>query len=176
MNSFHLNYPVTSLSISPGGNEACLAAKRGLYIIDLNSPLDDARFFSHYSKWDVCDVQWNPHSSKRDIIASTVIIFINIKSNQTILIWNVGHGAVQHILPGHTRAINDFHWSIAHSDILASISNDSFIHIWDLRVSLEKPITSLGAWTGGSQVKFNPKNEFIIASSHDTDARIWDLR
>lgn len=174
--NFHLNYPVTSLSISPSGGEACLAAKRGLYIIDLKSPLDDARFLSHYSKWDVCDVQWNPHASKRDIIASTVFIKTNSKSNQTVLIWNVGQGAVQHILPGHTRAINDFHWSFAHADILASISNDSYIHIWDLRVSFEKPITSLGAWTGGSQVKFNPKNEFIIASSHDTDARIWDLR
>ena len=73
--NFNLNYPVTSLSISPEGDQACLAAKRGLYIIDLNNPLDDARFLSHYSKWDVCDVQWNPHASKRDVIASTVIIF-----------------------------------------------------------------------------------------------------
>ena len=70
--NYHLNYPVTSLSASPGGNEACLAAKRGLYIIDLNDPLDSARFFGHYSKWDVCDVQWNP--IKSDYIASTVRI------------------------------------------------------------------------------------------------------
>ncbi len=83
---------------------------------------------------------------------------------------------MQHILPGHTRAINDFHWSPSHSDVLASISNDSFIHLWDLRVSFEKPVSSLGAWVGGRQVKFNPQNEYILATSHDTDARVWDLR
>ncbi len=68
--NFHLNYPVTSLSISPGGDDACLAAKRGLYIINLDH--FETKFLSHNSKWDVCDVQWNPHASKRDVIASTV--------------------------------------------------------------------------------------------------------
>ncbi|RUS34315.1 hypothetical protein BC938DRAFT_481274 [Jimgerdemannia flammicorona] len=40
-----------------------------------------------------------------------------------------------------------------------------------------RPASSFCAWTAGAtQVKFNRKNEFLLASAHDTDVKIWDIR
>ena len=98
-----------------------------------------------------------------------------------MLIWNVAsrgsRNHVEFILQGHKRAVSDVHWSPFHSDVLATCSYDTYIHLWDMRISTEKPCNSFCAWTAGAtQVKWNRLNEWIFASSHDTDARIWDIR
>ena len=81
------------------------------------------------------------------------------------------------MLQGHKRAVSDFHWNPIHPELLATCSYDAYIHLWDLRQKTDRPINSFCAWTAGAtQVKWNPLNEFLFASSHDTDARIWDMR
>ncbi len=47
--------------------------KKGLHIIDLENLSDEPRFLKHVSKWEVSDVQWNPHQHRQNWIASTVI-------------------------------------------------------------------------------------------------------
>ncbi|KAK6094906.1 hypothetical protein MT418_005170 [Batrachochytrium dendrobatidis] len=179
-----LEYPVTSISISPSGNDVVLAAKRGLYILNLERPYEQPRFLQHLTKWDVADVQWNPHNSRSNWIATT--------SNQKTLIWNIARGAptagstqsvapsqnnVELIINKHTRAVSDIHWSPFHPESIATCSYDAYIHLWDLRQSTVKPSMSFSSWTvGATQVKYNRINEWIIASSHDTDVRIWDAR
>ncbi|KAI8912450.1 WD40-repeat-containing domain protein, partial [Gorgonomyces haynaldii] len=165
-------HPVTSLSISPLGTEVVLAAKRGLYILNLESPFDEPKILQHFSKWEVADVIWNPHPNRSNWIAST--------SNQKALIWDITSGSNNHIkciLTKHLRAVSDIHWSPFHSDILATCSYDSYVHVWDLRLRSDRPAHSFSAWqVGASQVKFNRMNEFILASSHDTDVHVWDIR
>ncbi len=51
-----LAFPVTSLSISPHADFAVLAAKRGLYLVDLDEPFAAPVHLPHYSKWEVADV------------------------------------------------------------------------------------------------------------------------
>ena len=184
--SVRLDRPVTSLSISPNGDDVVLAAKRGLYIINLQSPFDSPRVLQHLTKWDVMDVQWNPHASRSNWIATT--------SNQKALIWNIARGNpsnasmtslsqessenyVEYILSKHARAVSDIHWSPFHPETIATCSYDASVHIWDLRTGASKPTNSFSAWNvGASQVKFNRINEWLIASSHDTDVRVWDAR
>ncbi|KAI8902794.1 hypothetical protein BC833DRAFT_616326 [Globomyces pollinis-pini] len=171
-------HPVTSLSISPLGREAVLAAKRGLYIIDLENPYETPWMLQHISKWDVADVQWNPHVSRNSWIAST--------SNQKALIWNitrqnqdtVNSSPIEFILNKHLRAISDINWSPFLPETLATCSYDAYVvHLWDLRQKPDKPTSSFCGWNAGAtQVKFNRLNEWILASSHDTDVRIWDTR
>ncbi|KAJ3271608.1 hypothetical protein HDV01_006478 [Terramyces sp. JEL0728] len=172
--SVPFEHPVTSLSISPLGTDAVLAAKRGLYIIDLEQPFLQPKMFQHVSKWDVADVYWNPHIVRSNWIAST--------SNQKALVWNIercnsGASPVEFVLNKHLRAISDIHWSPFFPDLLASCSYDAYVHLWDLRSKPDKPSNSFCGWNAGaSQVKFNRVNEYILASSHDTDIRIWDTR
>jgi WD40 repeat protein len=168
-------HPVTSLSISPLGNEAVLAAKRGLYIINLENPFESPKILHHLSKWDVADCAWNPHISRQEWIVTT--------SNTKALIWNVHRESasskshVEFVLNKHLRAISDIHWSPFLPELVATCSYDAYVHLWDLRTSSEKPSMSFCGWNAGAtQVKFNRVNEYLLASSHDTDERIWDSR
>jgi hypothetical protein len=46
--------------------------RKGLFIIDLENPYEPPRVLHHLTKWEVADVQWNPHFSRENWIASTV--------------------------------------------------------------------------------------------------------
>ncbi|CAG8540242.1 10142_t:CDS:2, partial [Acaulospora colombiana] len=166
-----INNPAGSMSISPSSRDIVLAARNGLLIVDLENPGEDPRALHNLTKWDVADVQWNPHHNREERVAST--------SNQKGLIWNLtkdSKSAVECILHGHTRAISDLNWSMFDSEMIATCSVDTFIHLWDLR-NPNKPSRSFCAWKfGATQVKFNLKNEFILASAHDKNVMIWDTR
>ncbi|KAG0052840.1 hypothetical protein BGZ83_002048 [Gryganskiella cystojenkinii] len=169
--SIHVEQPVGSMSISPSSRDVVLAARKGLFIIDLENPYEPPRVLHHLTKWEVADVQWNPHFSRENWIAST--------SNQKALIWNLGHSApraVELILHAHNRAISDINWSPFHPDLLATCSVDTFVHLWDLRTP-KKPANSFCAWTAAATVvKFNRKDEYTLASAHDTKVEVWDTR
>lgn len=59
------------MSISPSGRDVVLAARSGLYVIDLETPLEVPRFLPQGGTWDVADVQWNPHPSRANCVVST---------------------------------------------------------------------------------------------------------
>lgn len=61
--------------------------------------------------------------------------------------------------------------------MLATCSIDTFTHLWDLR-DPKKPILSLSAvcMSGATQVGFNRVSGNLIATAHDGDLRIWDIR
>lgn len=118
--------------------------------------------------------------------------------------WNLnyaGSHAIENVLHAHSRAISDINWSPHHPDMLATCSVDTYVHIWDLRCSGNdlRPANSFTSWNGkGSkemdwindkiyssailniaattQVKYNRKSEYLLASAHDKDVKIWDIR
>ncbi|KAI8889769.1 hypothetical protein K501DRAFT_237975 [Backusella circina FSU 941] len=175
--SFH--HSVGSMSISPACRDVVLAGRQGLVIIDLENPWLPPRILPHMSKWEVADVQWSPHVSRESWVAST--------SNQKLLVWNLnlsGEKAIEHVFHAHARAISDINWSPYHPDLLATCSVDTYVHLWDLRESNSsdddrtmRPSCSFTPWNAAAtQVKFNRKSEYLIASAHDKDVQIWDIR
>jgi hypothetical protein len=89
---------------------------------------------------------------------------------------DTSHGAIEHTLNGHTRAITDINFSAHHPDILATCAVDGYVHCWDLRRS-RGPVLTFVDWFGGAtQVKYNRQDSHILASSHDRWLRIWDDR
>ncbi|KAG5734715.1 hypothetical protein E4T56_gene8979 [Termitomyces sp. T112] len=162
---------VGNMSISPSSRDIVLAARRGLFIIDLKAPLEIPRFLPQGGTWDVADVQWNPHPSRAEYIVST--------SSEKLLIWNlllVGKTSIDFILQAHYRAITDINWHTTECDIVISTGIDSWLWAWDLRAT-RKPIFGLSAFkAGGTQVKWNRQDANILASSHADEVLIWDRR
>lgn len=88
------------MSISPSSRDVVLAAygtlspftarnidrsicrRRGLFIIDLEAPLEVPRFLPQGGTWDVADVQWNPHPSRAEYIVSTSSEKLYVSSRQ----------------------------------------------------------------------------------------------
>lgn len=79
--SIFLNEPIGSMSLSPANRDVVLAARKGLYIVDLESPYAPPRFLVQLSSWEAADVQWSPHPARSHWVAST--------SNDRLLIWNL---------------------------------------------------------------------------------------
>ncbi|EIW82937.1 hypothetical protein CONPUDRAFT_52726 [Coniophora puteana RWD-64-598 SS2] len=164
---------VGNMSISPTSRDVVLAARRGLFIIDLEAPLEVPHFLPQGGTWDVADVQWNPHKSFAKYIVST--------SSEKLLIWNLmlgGKTAIEHILRAHYRAITDLNWHTSEPETVCSVGIDSWLWTWDLR-SPRKPAmgnNSTSDTAGGTQVKWNRHDSNILASSHNNEVLIWDRR
>ncbi|KAJ2933260.1 hypothetical protein H1R20_g3837, partial [Candolleomyces eurysporus] len=162
---------VGNMSISPYSRDIVLAARKGLFIIDLENPLEVPRFLPQGGTWDVADVQWNPHSNRSQYIVST--------SSEKMLIWNLnitGKTSIEHILRSHYRAITDFNWHTTECDIVASTGIDSWIFVWDMR-NPRKPAFGLSAFkNSGTQVKWNRQDANFLASAHGNEVLIWDRR
>lgn len=159
----------TAMSVDCLGHHAVLSGRRFLYVVNLESPSEAPRKIGRQSKWDVGTVQWNPHKSESHVFAAS--------SNQRVDLytWRDGCGEVHTSLQGHTRVISDLDWSWFDPEYLVTSSVDTYIYIWDTR-DTRKPTVALSAVAGASQVKWNRRNQYLLASSHDGDVRIWDKR
>ncbi|XP_031164379.1 GATOR complex protein WDR59 isoform X2 [Sander lucioperca] len=159
----------TAMSVNFLGSHAVLSGRRFLYMVNLEAPSEAPRKIGRQSKWDVGTVQWNPHRSESHVFAAS--------SNQRVDLysWRDGCGEVHTSLQGHTRVISDLDWSWFEPEFLVTSSVDTYIYIWDTR-DTRKPTVALSAVAGASQVKWNRKNQNLLASSHDGDVRIWDKR
>uniref|UniRef100_A0A8C1LX37 WD repeat domain 59 n=1 Tax=Cyprinus carpio TaxID=7962 RepID=A0A8C1LX37_CYPCA len=146
-----------------------LNRRRFLYVVNLETPSEAPRKISRQSKWDVGTVQWNPHKTQAHLFAAS--------SNQRVdlYVWRDGSGEPHTSLQGHTRVISDLDWSWFEPEFLVTSSVDTYIYIWDTR-DTRKPTVALSAVAGASQVKWNRRNHYCLASSHDGDVRIWDKR
>ncbi|KAJ7148202.1 hypothetical protein C8R46DRAFT_1167201 [Mycena filopes] len=156
---------VGNMSISPTSRDIVLAARRGLFIIDLEAPLEVPRFLPQGGTWDVADVQWNPHTSRAEYIVST--------SSEKLA---STPSSIAHILHAHYRAITDINWHPApeERDVVASTGLDSWIWAWDLRAA--KGGRAVFGLTGGTQVKWNRQDPHVLASSHAGEVLVWDRR
>ncbi|KAG8715111.1 hypothetical protein FRC08_010985 [Ceratobasidium sp. 394] len=163
--------PVSNMSISPANRDVCLAARKGLFIIDLENPYDPPRFIPQGGTWEVADVQWNPHPARSNLICST--------SSQKLLVWDLnmpGQNAIQRRLHAHYRAITDINWHSFTPDVVSSCGIDSWIWTWDFRTK-QRPVFGLCAWNASAtQVKWNRQDPHLLASAHDTSLLIWDDR
>ncbi|XP_073706548.1 GATOR2 complex protein WDR59-like isoform X1 [Garra rufa] len=159
----------TAMSVDCLGQHAVLSGRRFLYVVNLETPSEAPRKISRQSKWDVGTVQWNPHKTGAHLFAAS--------SNQRVdlYVWRDGSGEPHTSLQGHTRVISDLDWSWFEPEFLVTSSVDTYIYIWDTR-DTRKPTVALSAVAGASQVKWNKRNNYCLASSHDGDVRIWDKR
>ena len=75
----------------------------------------------------------------------------------------------------HDRGITDFGWSPQNENVLATCSADTTIRIWDIRTPSNTSQRGFRAFVGTSILKWHP-TENKIATAHDGEVRIWDVR
>lgn len=172
--SIKLDEAVGSATISPSGRDVCLAARKGLFILDLDDAWATPRFLPHYSDI-VADVQWSPHSTRAHWVVST--------SGPKALVWNLaatpasGASAIEHICLGHERSITDINWAVFQYDTLATCGIDGNVLCYDLRLGGRRPTIRYSGWRyGATQVKYNRQSANLLASSHGEYVYIWDDR
>uniref|UniRef100_K3WSV5 Uncharacterized protein n=1 Tax=Globisporangium ultimum (strain ATCC 200006 / CBS 805.95 / DAOM BR144) TaxID=431595 RepID=K3WSV5_GLOUD len=176
-----------ALSVDATGSFGVLAGRKGLHLVDLESPYTPAATLHHQTKWEVTVVKCNPHVLFKGHVAST--------SNHNTLIWNVANGGGVYgstisshrppnnssqpliaTLRAHTRPVSDVSWSPTEPWILATCSADTKTHLWDIRTP-QKPVQTLCAFTSSAiQVEWNRVDQTSIATAHDGEVRIWDTR
>ncbi|GBP62192.1 GATOR complex protein WDR59 [Eumeta japonica] len=162
----------TAMSVDYSGNNVMLAGRRWLAIKQLNLEDDSGDIIKKYprhSKYDATGAEWCQSEQGQKLCA--------IASNQRVDVyeWRDNDLICTTSLRAHTRAVSDTHFHRQDHNIIATCSVDTFTHIWDLRDS-RKPMLSLCAVAGASQVQWNKVASHIVATAHDGDIKIWDYR
>lgn len=78
-------------------------------------------------------------------------------------------------LRGHSRVITDVEWSNSDPCLLGSSAADCLTNLWDIRDG-RRPSATLTSVSGATQVRFSKTSSNLIATSHEIDVRIWDIR
>ncbi|KAG6457591.1 hypothetical protein O3G_MSEX010368 [Manduca sexta] len=163
----------TAMTVDYTGNNVLLAGRRWLAIKQItqeDEPGDIVKKYPRHSKYDAAGAEWcqSYHGQKLCAIAS----------NQRVDVyeWRAGNDLTCICsLRGHTRVVSDTHFHRQDHNLIATCSIDTFTHMWDLR-DARKPIVSLSAVAGASQVQWNKVAPHIVATAHDGDIKIWDYR
>lgn len=79
------------------------------------------------------------------------------------------------VLKGHSRAIADVEWSNFDPHLLGSSAADCLTNLWDIRDG-RRPSATLTSVSGATLVRFSKTSSNLIATSHEIDVRLWDIR
>ncbi|GLG98684.1 GATOR complex protein WDR59 [Gryllus bimaculatus] len=166
----HRDLQASAMAIDWTGVYVLLAGRRFLAIKNLNDSSDTLHKVPRQSKYEVGAAEWNPSSANKELCA------ISSGQRVEILSWRAGTDLVQtHSLRSHTRVVSDLNWHRFDPNLVASCSIDTFIYVWDVR-DQRRPVLSLSAVAGATQVRWNRLSRYLLASAHDGEIRLWDQR
>lgn len=152
---------------SPTGAEApSQASNMSANIYGKNVPL--VKRMSRNAKYEPTACQFNRHMA--DLFGLTTYQVIEVFSLD-----NLNPLKPNLTLRGHSRAIADIEWSQFDPYLLGSSAADCLTNLWDIRDS-RRPSASLTSVSGATQLRFSKTSSNLIATSHEIDVRIWDIR
>ncbi|XP_066251139.1 GATOR2 complex protein WDR59 isoform X1 [Euwallacea similis] len=158
-----------AMSIDCTGTYVLLAGRRCIALRNLDEEYENIFKFPRSSKYDVGAAEWNPTPQNKELCA------ISTNERLEILNWRDETLSVSHSLRAHTRAITGLNWHRFDPNVLATSSVDTYVNIWDIR-DPRKPTLSLSNVAESSQVRWNRISQYLFATAHDGDIKIWDQR
>ncbi|KAI5736331.1 hypothetical protein M8J76_002205 [Diaphorina citri] len=166
----HRELQATAFAVDTSGKYVLLAGRRYFGVKNLDDPSAFLRKFPRHSKYDCKVAQWNPTSFKKEYCA--------VATNQKVevLTWsNTGDLDFAASLQYHSRIVNDISWHRFDPNLILSCSIDTFTHIWDIRET-RKPSISFKSVVGAIFAQWNKVSGHLLATAHDGDVRLWDVR
>ena len=157
----------SSMGVSCSGHYALFAGRRVLGLLDLDNPSSLVYREARQSKWDVITCQFSILEEKMAAIAS---------NNKVEIITPLEQGPDYKLsLKAHTRAITDLAWHTHNRNLLATSAADAYIYLWDFR-DHRRPKIALQAVAGAVKVKWNKVSDKYLASAHEGEVKLWDIR
>lgn len=126
------------------------------------------RRLARNAKYDPTASQFNEHMT--DLLALT--------TNQVVEIFSIedlNPLRPKILLRGHSRVIADVEWSHFDPHMIGTSAADCLTNLWDIRDS-RRPTASLTSVSGATLVRFCKTSSNLVATSHEIDVRIWDIR
>ena len=71
--------------------------------------------------------------------------------------------------------MTDLAWHTHNKDLLVTSATDAFIYLWDLR-DARRPKMALQAVAGAAKVKWNKVSGKYLATAHEGEVKLWDVR
>lgn len=163
------NLMATTLACDCTGQFAALCGPKTIALVNLDNPNEILKTFTRNSRHRFCCVQWNPFYSHIFLVANSQLV--------ELWLWDAAgnSGCQKTTLKGHTLQVNDFDWSPIDQNLAATCSADTNTCLWDVR-DVRRPTSTLQSVVCPSQVKWNRLCESILATTHEGDLKIWDLR
>ena len=157
----------TNMSLNTTSSLALLAGRRCYAVINLSSQSQPVIKEGRQSKWEVVCSQWSVQDERNLAVAS----------NNKVELVKVGEGELSPAttLSAHTRIITDLSWHTLDANLMASSSADNFIYLWDTR-DLRRPKAGLQAVQGASKIEWNKVSGKLLASTHNGEVKLWDIR
>ena len=153
--------PVTNQPSSPKNSSNSVAT-----VSNKTSPV--CKRFVRNSKYEPTASQFNRHIA--DLYALTAYQVVEVFS-----IDDLNPNKPKLVLKGHSRAISDVEWSHYDPHLLGSSGADCLTNLWDIRDG-RRPSACLTSVSGATQVRFSKTSSNLVATSHEIDVRIWDIR
>jgi len=157
----------TSMSFNSSSNLALLAGRRCYGIVNLATPDQVAYKEARQSKWDVICSEWSALEER--------LVAVAANNKVELLNWTGTELLVDTSLRAHTRAVTDLSWHTYDRHLLATSAADTFIYLWDTR-DLRRPKLGLQAVAGAAKVQWNKVSGKYLASAHEGEVKLWDIR
>lgn len=156
------------MAVDYSGSVILLAGHKQYGVLNINqsSSVINPKFF----KYEINATEWNRTSYNQNLCAlayHTQLELLDCKNGLDLISLTK--------LTTHTRTVLDINWHASDPNFLASVSMDSFIHIWDIRTPI-RPALSLAPIVPASRVRWNHLTKHLIATAHSGDVQIWDER
>eukprot|EP00731_Ephydatia_muelleri_P020820 Em0013g547a len=167
------DWQALTFAVDSTGKRAVLAVQKWLAVVNIESDQGGEckalRKLAKLNKYEIKAAQWCPHVKQQNYLAST--------SQEKLEVWDIEaeRSPLLCSFKAHIRPVTDISWSSSEPDLLATCAVDTFFNVWDIR-DTKRPKASFRSTAGASLVQWNRVNGYLLASAHDSELRIWDLR
>ncbi|PRP74791.1 glutamate-rich WD repeat-containing protein [Planoprotostelium fungivorum] len=117
-------------------------------------------------------LSWSPHTAGR-LLSGDLKKFIYLTEMRE------GGQFVESATPfsGHTKSVEDLHWSPTEATVFSSCSSDKTIKIWDTRQNKQPARSFFAADRDVNVISWNRSVPYLLASGDDAGIfKVWDLR